>query len=252
MLDAESDLLIQALRDIADKTTLISPQLILTISKPGQTFLQVLADKSALSKDVFRQSSLFCEGVFNEKSGRNLAHQDENTLALWMVAALINELFDLEKMKSPDLFAAQKEKILDLLEKEPFFVSVVEVPSTPVMEIIEVIETPVETPVEVLSVKPEEKAPIVEVLVPKIAPVEKIEPIVPSHVFTKEYMTAKLEKIRSEIAEKAKLFDINKIKSEFVEKTKLMRFDKINKVKEDLSQKTKAGFSAIKNLFRKK
>ena len=236
MPDTESDLLINALQSISEKTKCLSSEIILTFSKKGQIFLRMLSDESASPNDIYRQSSLFCGEVFNEKSGKNLDDQDENTLALWMVGTLINELFDVEKMKTPDLFVAQKEKILELLEKEPFYAKAPEAP-LPVVAI----------PVEVVQLV-EEKAPIVEITKPP----EKIEPVVtPVLVPIKESIADRLEKIRAEITEKAKSLDISKIKAELAEKMKLIPFDKINKMKNDIEEKAKAGFSVIKSFFRK-
>ena len=236
MPDTQSDLLISALQGISEKTKCLSSEVIVTFSKKGQIFLRLLSDENAAPNDIYRQSSLFCGEVFNEKSGKNLEDQDENTLALWVVGTLINELFDTEKMKTPDLFFAQKEKILELLEKVPFYAKAPEAP-LPVVSI----------PVEVVQLV-EEKASIPEITKPQ----EKIEPIVaPVSVPVKESIADRLEKIRAEITEKAKSLDITKIKAELAEKMKLIPLDKINNMKNDIEEKAKAGFSVIKSFFRK-
>ena len=193
-----------ALREISEKIKLLSPEFISTFPKSGQVFLRTLTEENVLPKDIRRQSSLFCEEIFNEKSGRNLENQDENTLALWMIGTLVSELLDADKMQRLDLFTAQKEKILDLLAKEPFSAQIAEVSVPPIasMEIsvkIEPTPTPVSTPV-------------------------------------KESILERLEKIKAEITEKAKLIPMNKI----------------NKVKDEITKKAKKGFVALKGLFRRK
>lgn len=230
-----SENLQQTLEEIAVKVSFISPEVVATLPKSGQALLLSFLDEACLAEDIRRRNSLFCSEVVNVRSGKNLDDQDENVLALWMIGTLLSELFDEHKALDHRWFIAQKEKILDLFEKEPFF-------AKPVVVSESVVETVVETVVLPPMDAPPEKPVVPEPVVVHEAPTET--PVVPPVVLppVKESITVRLQKVRAEISEKAKSIDIQKLASLLTEKVNALH------LKENISEK----MAKMKGWFHKK